>query len=43
MLFQMLEITDQIALTTPGIKPEIAFQTVEMTLWIASITVVIAV
>ena len=39
MLFQMLEITDQIALTTPEIKPEIAFQTVETTLLIASITV----
>ena len=32
MLFQMLEITDQIAFSTPEIKPEIAFQTVEITL-----------
>ena len=34
MLFQMLEITDQIALTTPEITPEIAFHTVETTLLI---------
>ena len=42
-LKDMLEITDQIAFSTPEIKPEIAFQTVETTLLIASITVLIAV
>lgn len=43
MLFQMEDTTDQIALRIPEIKPEIAFQTVEITLLIASITVVIVV
>ena len=39
MLFQMEEITDQISLRIPEIKPEIAFQTVEITVDIESITV----